>query len=337
MAIRPQILAFIVFSALWLLGGMSAYAKPIGGEPQLCCPCDTCNQGTSDSPAGKGFCAPHESCSACGCGMSMSKGKAGSGYSVFSATANNGSGLSFSLHYASYNADSEKAVIETVSGYGWSHSYNIYLFKQRSDLFKMSPAGLTTKYKRQGRRGGPLVATRGHQQVVVENPDGSVEIANNDQLTFRFEAIPGNPLRVAGSTPLMLTRITNRNNEVTELTYAGGLLDKVKGPYGREMRFGYNAQNRLIKVIDPAGRETRFSYDAAGNLATITDPLGQVTAYQYNVRHQITRKIDRNGRAWRFAYDANHRPVSIQGTSGNFLFSMTNSSNWATDLNQLLP
>ena len=324
---------FLIVAILWVLFAAPATAKPPGGEPLpgSCCP--TCSQATPDSPGGTGPCNSRDG-GACGCGHSYSMGKTGETYPVFSAAAANGTGLDLALHYASYNADGEKAVINTVLGYGWSHSYNVFLFQQDNDLFKMSPAGLTTKYQRSGRR-GQLRATRGHQQSIVENSDGSIEIRNNDGLTFRFERIPGNPLRVEGTEPWMLKRITDRNGNQTELSYLNGLLERVEDTYGRQASFQYDVANRLIRIIDPAHRATEFSYDGFNNLAGVVDPLGQQTTYQYNARHQIARKTDRNGRQWHYEYDADARPTGLVDANGDRLFSMINSSGWATDQNQL--
>jgi YD repeat-containing protein len=327
--------AFWMVCCLSALGSGISIAKPIGGEPPPCghC-CSTCSQSTPDTPASHGRCSSVGRCGGGSCGASVSMGKIGDSYAVFSASASNGVGMDLALTYSSYNADGEKATLSTTTGFGWSHSYNILLFQQGRDLFKQSPSGRTTRYQRAGRRGS-LTATRANQQTVTENPDGSIDIANNDQLTFHFEKIPGNPVRVAGQEPWMLTRITDRNSNQTTLTYAGGLLRAVQDTYGRQLSFDYDSQNRVHKITDPISRVTELDYDGAGNLTTIKDPLGQETRYQYNVRHQIVGRIDRNGRRWRFLYDADAHPVGIRDADDHAVFSMTNSSGWATNLTDL--
>ncbi|GLI36810.1 hypothetical protein KI811_17690 [Geobacter hydrogenophilus] len=303
-------------------------AKLIGADA----PCrDCCGQALPDVPSGKGPCPDIF----LGSFTSTSSGTMGETYPVVSARNANGAGLELSLHYASYVADGEKATLNTVMGYGWSHSYNIFLFIQGRDIFKMSPGGLTTKYQRAA-RGGALTATRGHQQTITENADGSIEIRNNDGLTFRFEKIPGNPITILGTTPWMLKRITDRNDNVTELTYVSGLLDQVEDTYGRKITFAYDSNERLWKITDPLGRSTYCTYDGFRNLASITDPLGNTVRYSYNERHQIIRKTDKDGHQWRYEYNAAGRPTGTVDENGATLFRMTNSSNWATNATDLL-
>src|SRR5689334_2716342 len=46
-----------------------------------------------------------------------------------------GSTLSFSLIYNSYNADGSRATVDSVVGYGWTHSFNNFLFSQLGSMF----------------------------------------------------------------------------------------------------------------------------------------------------------------------------------------------------------
>lgn len=303
------------------------HAKPIGADA----PCrDCCGQTLPDVPSGKGPCPDIFP----GSFTSTSNGTMGETYPVVSARSANGAGLELSLHYASYVADGEKATLNTVMGYGWSHSYNIFLFTQGRDIFKMSPSGLTTKYQRAA-RGGALTATRGHQQTIRENLDGSIEIRNNDGLTFRFEKIPGNPITILGTIPWMLKSITDNNGNVTTLTYVNGLLDQVEDAYGRKIDFSYDASKRLWKIIDPLGRSTTLAYDGFRNLTAITDPLGSSMGYTYNARHQIIRKTDKNGHQWRYEYNAAGRPTGTVDENGAPFFRLTNTSGWATSATDL--
>jgi len=305
------------------------YAKPIGADAPICSPC--CDQVLPDFPSGNGPCPNIGG----GSFMSISSGNMGDTYPVVSAPGVNGSGLDFSLYYASYNADGEKATLNTVMGFGWSHSYNIFLFTQGRDVFKMSPGGLVTKYKRSGRR-GPLVATRSHQQRVVENPDGSIDIVNNDGLTHHFEKITGNPIRVAGQQPWMLTKITDRIGNETVLTYyssgpSQGLLEQVKDVYQRTIGFEYDSNNRISKINDPLNRETELTYDGSNNLASVKDPVGQILSYKYNSRHQLIRKTDKNSNVWQYEYDADGHPTAVRDDSGDLIYQLNNNEAWATD------
>lgn len=318
---------FIIFTSSFILSARTALAKPLGADaPGRSC----CEQTLPDIPPGAGPCPEASG----GSFISYTHGTMGESYPVLSVQGCLEAGLDLSLYYTSYTADGEKASLSTVMGFGWSHSFNIFLFQQGLDIFKMSPAGLTTKYKRVG-RSGPLSATRGHQQTIVENPDGSKEIRNQDGLIYRFEKIAGNPLRVLGVVPWMLKRITDRNGLITELIYQNGLLYKVRDAYGREVKFEYDSSKRIKKITDPFNRLTQLSYDGYNNLISIKDPLGQVIAYSYNQRHQLISKKDKNGHQWHYQYDANGHPIGIKDSLNKQLFILSNSSNWATNADDL--
>jgi len=325
------ILAFCFFVFIGI--GESA-AKPIGDDP----PCESCCDPscTPDTTSVSGDCSGSSGCGGQGqCPLGLATGNICETYPVTDTAPANSAGVRVSLHYASFNADGEKASLNTVMGFGWSHSYNIYLFQQGRDIFKQSATGRTTQYKRTG-RSGPLTAIRGHQQTVVENSDGSIEVINKDQLTFRFEKISGNPLRVAGREPWMLTHINDSNGNQTTLSYANGLLDIVTDTYGRQASFEYDSQNRLIRITDPIGRVTELGYDDRYNLITVKDPHPSTPdiIYEYNSQHQIISKTDRNGRIWQYIYDDGH-PVAIRDPEGDLLFSMINSSGWETSIYDL--
>jgi len=323
-----RIAAFTVFIlSFFFLSSQQTMAKPIGADA----PCrGCCNQTLPDIPSGSGPCPDLNG----GSFLSYSHGTMGESYPVVSVQSANGAGLDLTLHYTSYAADGEKASLSTVMGFGWSHSYNIFLFQQSRDIFKMSPAGLATKYKRAG-RAGSLSATRGHQQTIVENPDGSIEVRNKDGLTYLFEKITDNPLRVSGVEPWMLTRITDRIGYETKLIYQNGLLAEVEDTYGKKINFKYDASHRLVKITDPLDRITELSYDAYNNLASIKDPLSQTASYTYNERHQIVSKTDKNGNKWQYEYDATGHPVGILDGNGDVVFRLTNGTGWATNLYDL--
>ncbi|MGY6276992.1 RHS repeat-associated core domain-containing protein [Methylomonas sp. MgM2] len=266
--------------------------------------------------------------------MSNTEGLLGETYPVFQTSGANNALLEFYLYYASYNANGDPS-LDTVTGFGWSHSYNIFLFTQGRDVFKMSPAGIVTKYQRLGRRGS-LSALPGTQQEIVENPDGSIVITNRQGGTaFLFRKIPGNPLRVAAVEPLMLTSITDRNGNVTQLTYQNGLLSLVEDAFGRQIKLDYNASHHLTKITDPLGRVTQLQYGGYSNLTKIIDPLGNTVQYAYDVRHQIIRKVDKDGHQWTYKYNAGGHPIAVTDQAGDPVLSLANPDDWATNATDL--
>src|SRR5206468_10263140 len=55
-------------------------------------------------------------------------------YGVTSVKSAFGSTIDFSLAYNSYNADGSRAQLDTVMGFGWTHSYNIFLDRKSTRL-----------------------------------------------------------------------------------------------------------------------------------------------------------------------------------------------------------
>lgn len=266
---------------------------------------------------------------------SLSAGLYGDSNLVTSMPSANGEGLELSLWYAGDNANGNNASLDTGTGFGWSHSYNIYLFTQNLNVFKMSPGGIVTKYQRAG-RSGALTAITGTQQTLIQNPDGSIDLSNRlGGATYHFQTIPGNPVRVAAVAPMMLTSITDRDGNVTQLSYQNGLLAVVADTYGRQLKFGYDANNHLIRITDPLNRVTQLVYGGYSNLTQIIDPAGNTVQYSYDVRHQIIGKTDKNGNQWAYSYDMAGHPVSITDQAGNTVLKLANAGDWATNATDL--
>ena len=303
------------------------YANFIGAKLASCCP-----QGSPDRTSLAG---PGTVKSGSWGFMSISDGLYGDTNSIVKTPSANDEGLELSLRYASYNANGNNVSLDTGMGFGWSHSYNMFLFTQNLNLFKMSPGGVVTKYQRAG-RSGALTAVTGTQQTVTQNPDGSINITNRQGGTsYRFASIPGNPVRVAAMAPMMLTSITDRDGNLTQLSYQNGLLAQVTDTYGRHIKFTYDATNHLTTITDPLNRVTQLNYGGYGNLTKITDPLGNTVQYSYDVRHQIVGKSDKNGKQWAFSYDATGNPTSVADQAGNRILSLTNAGDWATNSTDL--
>ena len=55
------------------------------------------------------------------------------------------------------------------------------------------------------------------------------------QTDYHYESIPGTPFQVDGPV-LRLTSITDRNNNVTTLTYTSGNLTLITDTYGRSIQ-----------------------------------------------------------------------------------------------------
>lgn len=300
---------------LWL--GANASAMYIGAEaPDVCL---TCGLPSTRQSGGN-------------VQMSLSEGNLREDYSGPSIKSSGGSTLPFNLVYNSYNADNSRAQVNTGLGYGWTHSFNIFLFQQRSHMFRMDGEGRVTQYRFTGRNS--YVPDVGYFETLTHNPDGSFTITNKAQSWWRFESVAGTPYYVGGPI-YRLTEMGDRNQNVTTLSYSNGLLVLITDTYGRSLSLGYTNQYKLDRVADPLGRVTRFQYDSQFRMpVSITDPAGKVVRYTYNSQYQLTRKIDRDGRIYFYTYRY-QRPFSVIDGAGQTYFSLANPSNWSVNHNSL--
>lgn len=294
-----------------------AQAYYIGGDYPPPCKCEPCNT--------------NQPCSSGRCSVSRTQGNLNEGYPV--ATLGTAT-IDFSLMYNSYNADNSRAQIDTGLGYGWTHSYNIFLFRQRGHVFRMDGDGLVSRYQRG--RDGTFTPTTGYFETLEwdygdpVNPDDDMyTIRHKDGTTLEFASIPDTPFMVAGPV-WRLIRIIDRNGNTTTLTYSGGDLTEITDHYGRSITLGYDA-HRLVSITDPLNRATTLGYDPTGrNLTTIADPQGKTVRYTYNFLYQLTGRQDKDGRKTTFLY-RDRNPVGIVDGDGASMFNLSNPENWATD------
>jgi RHS repeat-associated protein len=252
--------------------------------------------------------------------------------SVSTIQSTSGRTLDFSLTYNTYNADGSRAQVDTVMGYGWTHSYNVFLFSQLSSMFRFDGKGRVTRYKLGP--GGSFITAPGYFETLVQNNDGSFTLTKKDKTSFTFAAITNTPFLVAGPVYRLIS-IVDRNGNTTTLTYTAGNLTSITDTYGRTLSLAYNAQNKMTSVTDPDGRMTTFQYDATGHkLTKITDPNGKSIQYGYNVLYQLTSKTDKAGRTFLYSY-ANTEPVAVKDSNGTARATLSNPNNWATDATQL--
>ncbi|NJO16289.1 MAG: hypothetical protein HC877_11210 [Thioploca sp.] len=272
-----------------------------------------------------------------GSAISYSEGTLRDDYSVTSLTSQAGcqkgkrNTLDLVLNYASYNADLEKASVNTVLGFGWTHSYNLFLFKQRGHMFRKDEEGRTTKFTRQpGTSPIQYKPSEGYFENMVKNPDGTFTITYKDGTHEKYQRFSTSPY-FAKSPLYQLVERVDRNGNTTTLAYTDGRLTTITDTYGRQIKLTYDANDKIKTIVDPLGRTTQLEYDSAGTkLQQITDPEGYQVKYHYNLKYQLINKIDKNGKQFSYAY-SDDKPIAITDDSGNKLFSLENMSNWAVD------
>jgi RHS repeat-associated protein len=82
-----------------------------------------------------------------------------------------------------------------------------------------------------------------------------------------------------------------------------GRLVAENGNSGQNVRYAYDAEDRLIQITDSQNRTTKFEYDARGRLLKKIDPAGGATLLAHDVGDRVTKVIDPRGLVTSFEYD----------------------------------
>jgi len=218
-----------------------------------------------------------------------------------------GRGLKFEF-VRTYNSQEET---EGPLGFGWTHSYNVYL--EMDDGF--GDANFV-KIKDEQAKGylfadnfdGTYIAQRGEYSTLTKNSTGFIW-RKKDGKQYVFD--------LSGK----LTQIKDRNNNAVSFSYnAGNNLTQIADTAGRVINLSYNSSNQLTRITDPAGRNYDYTYDSSGNLASVIDPKGNSTAYQYDSDHNLTKKTNPKGDSAYFTYDSSDRCTSSSG-DGNYYYT----------------
>jgi RHS repeat-associated protein len=184
-------------------------------------------------------------------------------------------------------------------GFGWTHSYNIYLSINSSNSAVIAFGdGHQETYATNG--AGGFVSEPGIFNILT-TASGTYTLTSKEQQKYNF------------NSQGQLTSITDKNGNTLNLTYAGNNLTTITDTVSRVINFTYNANNCLTNISDPLGRTIQFAYDANTNLIQVTDAGGGITQYGYDLYHQLTNAID--PRAITFVtmiYDTEKRVVSSQ-------------------------
>ncbi len=190
-------------------------------------------------------------------------------------------------------------------GFGWTHSYNLYLTEEIDEL-----GDSLIKIKDEQAKGylfaydsddGTYIAQRGEYSTLSKSTTGYVWTKKDGKKYF---------FNLTGK----LTKISDRNNNTISLTYdSQNRLIQITDTVSRQINLTYNAQNHLTRISDAAGRNIDYAYDSAGNLIKVTNPENNSTLYQYDSNHNLTKKTNARGDSVYFTYDSSDRCSSSTG------------------------
>jgi RHS repeat-associated protein len=191
--------------------------------------------------------------------------------------------------------NSAGATVSGTLGYGWTSSYDM----------SVDASNPLTYYVHYGDgRIVPFPASGGGYPrtlaQLVHNPDGTFTLTQTHGLTRFFFDTTGT-----------LSKIADRNNYTTTLSYSGGQLQTVTDAANRSLTFSYTPAGLLRQVSDPIGRTAVFTYSTTtGDLIASRDAGGQETHYTYYSgaqAHLLHTMQDPNQGLLTNIYDANKR------------------------------
>jgi RHS repeat-associated protein len=141
--------------------------------------------------------------------------------------------------------------------------------------------------------------TRSPRHVAVLSNSMPVATSGGEFMSTIQQDSLGRPWKEVGNNGQVWTTAYDSNGNVTRRTDAAG----------RETRYFYDAQSRVIRVEAPDGGVTNYGYDREGNLATVTDPRGLVTRYFYNGLGERTQQQSPDTGTTTFSRDTAGRVV----------------------------
>jgi RHS repeat-associated protein len=209
-------------------------------------------------------------------------------------------------------------------GYGWTHSYHIYVTEESTGVPVVHYGdGRTERYAWDGTQYEPPAGAFGVLQWI----DGAYRLTQKDGTVLQF------------NTAGRLASLADRNGNTTTLAYDGsGRLITVTEPAGRTLTFSYNSpvSTELVsRATDPLGRTVSYTYDADANLTSVTDTMGQVTTLTYDANHRLLTITDANGhRVVANTYNSDGRVVEQRDAANQlwtFLYDIVNKRTRVTD------
>ena len=194
--------------------------------------------------------------------------------------------------------------------------------------------------------------TRADGNIIRFEQDGANWVNTLDQ-SLRLESVGSDwvfttrdDTRETYNSDGKLVSIAYRNGQTETLDYSltaaqGGdddseTLDRVTGPFGHTLNFGYDSSGRLATVTGPDGT-VQFAYDLTGNLELATYPDANTRRYHYediDLPNHLTGITDENlARFATWAYDDSGRALLSEHAGGKEQVQFLYNADGSTTLN----
>lgn len=228
-----------------------------------------------------------------------------------------------------------------------------YSFSRRLQV--VNAADLKVVYIRLGDGSVRQYVLRGNVQVAAQAGDKNelkeLKDSSGTRTGWQYKVFEDDSVETYNASGV-LQSIRQRNGWTTTLTYSTSTtpvasyltgtstaqpsqLISVRNHFGRELKFIYNAQGRMVQLVPPgavkdgtlntAQSPIRYGYDAQGNLTTVTWQDGTVKRYHYEdtrFPNHLTGITDEAGvRTNNYSYDDQGRATLSERGGERYLFS----------------
>ncbi|MEW6619401.1 MAG: DUF6531 domain-containing protein [bacterium] len=226
-------------------------------------------------------------------------------------------------------------------GYGWTHSYNMYLlFKSQNPMagalkfyvtYHSQPPPQIPKFSEKNSKdndnfvvvvdetGRWIVFTKqndtylpppGIHSTLTKNIDNTYTLREKDTTEYNFDS-NGN-----------LTSIIDRNDNQISLTYTDNKLTRITSSSGRFIELEYYPEEYIKLIRDNMGREVSYIYEG-DDLVKVIDQENNETKYTY-LNHNLTQRTDANSNSIYFTYHYDNDMVTeAKGAGNNYKLSLS--------------
>lgn len=277
---------------------------------------------TAPSPACAAPAQPYENCQTCHTAQPSQAPPPTGGAPINLATGNTfiqqldlsvpglGGGLTLLRTWNSRWPYTQTAFQVGIFGPNWRSTYEERVFLGSDNYMKYSRSDgsfLSFAYQ------GPLWEAAGGP---TGNPSSNgIAVINMKQAATNWTiAFQNGEQRIFDKNSGSLLSITDRNGNVTQLTYDGlNRLVTVTDPASRTLTFTYQSQtSRLVTgVSSSTGTSLSYSYDTQNRLSQVTNPDSTTLTFNYNSQSLIASVTDSNGKVLEsHTYDSNARGLT---------------------------
>lgn len=240
-------------------------------------------------------------------------------------------GFAFSRYYRSPLTEGDKILDKAGMGAGWMHNHSTYLRLYpgvgTNWMTLVSPEGYERRFRK---------AVDSSAWVAEGHADSLELLASGEWLYKRSE---DDAVLVFDSHGKLRSE-SKRSGWQTQYSYTGdGRLEKIIGPFQRQINLAYNDSGMLVGVIPAGQAEINYRYDSKKRLVQAVRPDGVSVSYLYENPthpHSLTGIVDESGvRQSRYDYDGLGRVISTGLANEIFKFKIDYYPGWAVVLDPL--